>query len=384
MKILINTVSTKRHAGGGFQIAYNFVLETLKHQDVEWYYITSKDLDDVIGHNFSIIRSKRYFVFPTQPDFKKSYRWVKKEIKLLEHNICPDVVYSITAPSYFSFETTEVMRFTNPWLTHPNKYSWSVLSLKNKLRYYLYALNQKRLIKKVHYFVTQTETCKKGIVKITGESESHVKVVHNVLPAIFKSVDTNHIVKDDWINIACVGNSTPHKNFDIIPFVAKELRAKGINKFRFHTTIPEESFLFTQISSIFNKLELDKHWMNHGRISQKELAIMYKSCQLCFLPTLLEVFSASTIEAMYFELPIVASDFDFNSEVLGDSCLYFKPKDAKEAANKLAVLIGDNFLQENFKSKMKQKLKFYEDYGAHFMSIKEFLLEVARNSKKEN
>lgn len=67
MKILINTISTKKHAGGAFQISQNFMLKTLEHSDIEWYYITSQDVDDAIGYKFAHLRGTRYFVFPTQP-----------------------------------------------------------------------------------------------------------------------------------------------------------------------------------------------------------------------------------------------------------------------------------------------------------------------------
>ena len=181
MKVLVNTISTKKVSGGAFQISQNFLLKSLEHKDVEWYYITSQDLDDVIGEQFKDIRDKRYFVFPTQPDFKHTYEKVKKQIRLLEQKIKPDVVYSVTAPSYFSFETTEVMRFTNPLVTHPNKYSKSTQTLKERIKTWLYCKNQIRLMKKTHFFITQTETTKQGILRITGEPENHVRVVNNVL-----------------------------------------------------------------------------------------------------------------------------------------------------------------------------------------------------------
>ena len=50
MRIAVNTISTKKVSGGGFQIAYNFLMETLKHHDdVEWYYITSSDVDEIVN-----------------------------------------------------------------------------------------------------------------------------------------------------------------------------------------------------------------------------------------------------------------------------------------------------------------------------------------------
>ena len=107
---------------------------------------------------------------------------------------------------------------------------------------------------------------------------------------------------------------------------------------------------------------------------------MYRHCQFCFLPTLLEVFSASTVEAMYFGLPIVASDFDFNREVLEKGALYYEPMNAKMAAQQFAYLISDMELQTKFKAIMKEQLKVYGDYDAHFNSIKNFLFEVVKES----
>lgn len=380
MRILVNTVSTKKISGGAFQISQNFLLKTLEHRDVEWYYITSQDLDDVIGEQFNNIRGKRYFSLPTQPDFKHTYAKVKKQIKLLEQQIKPDVVYSITAPSYFTFEATEVMRFTNPLVTHPNKYSKSTQTWIERIRTWLYCKNQVRLMKKAHFFITQTETTKQGILRITGLPENHVCVVNNVLPSVFKQMDNTPIVEDDFINIACVGNPVPHKNLDILPDVLIELKRLGIENVRFHTTIPFDHPLNNKLKKHLNELGMMKNWKNYGRISQKELGAMYQRCQLCYLPTLLEVFSASTVEAMYFNLPIVATNFSFNTEVLADSSLYYEPKNAKAAAQQLAKLIADKALQEEMKEKMKIQLAKYGDYDKHFNAIKAFLLEVANVS----
>lgn len=378
MKILINTISAKKHAGGAFQIAQNFMLKSLEHSDVEWYYISSKDVDDTIGENFKHLNGTRYFVFPPQPDFRGSYKKVKKQLAELEAKIQPDVVYSITAPSYFSFKTREVMRFTNPWVTHPNKYSWSTLSLKLKLYYYFYVLNQKRLMKTAYAFVTQTETTKKGIMRITGRSTEKVKVVNNVLPGVFETMDNTPIIDNDRVNIACICAPVPHKNVDIIPAVIDELDKLGIKNVRFHTTIPYDDGMIAKVVDRCTELGYKERIVNHGRVSQKELADMYRRCQFCFLPTLLEVFSASTVEAMYFNLPIVATDFPFNTEVMADSCLYYQPKNAVDAASKLATLIGNDKLQEQLKEKMVERLSMYGDYDAHFNAIKEYLIRIAK------
>lgn len=377
IKVLINTISTKKHSGGAFQISQNFMLKSLEDREIEWYYITSQDVNDAIGDKFLSLKGNKYFVFPTQPDFRGSYKRVKKCVAELECEIQPDVVYSVTAPSYFTFKTKEVMRFTNPWVTHPNKYSWSTYSFAARLKQWLYCMNQRRLMKAAYAFITQTETTKNGIIRITGTPAEKVCVVSNVLPGVFRAMDRTSIKEDDWINIACVGNPAPHKNFDILPHILLELSKLGMVNARFHTTIPFDHPLNNKLRKQLGELGMMNNWKNHGRISQKELGAMYQRCQLCFLPTLLEVFSASTVEAMYFNLPIVATDFPFNAEVLADSCLYYEPKNAKDAANQFVKLILDKELQERLKERMQLRLAKYDDYDKHFNSIKSFLIRVA-------
>ncbi len=381
MRILVNAISVKKGAGGMFQISTNFFLKTLEYKGIEWYYVASKDLDNVLGSDFFSLRDEKYFVFPNQPDFKHTYIRVKKELRELESRISPDVVYSICAPSYFTFNTVEVMRFTNPWVTHPNEYCWKKLSIKERIYKKIYCINQRRMMRKAYYFITQTETTKHGIMRITGVPSSHVKVVSNVLPAIYTKMDRTPIPDEKWINIAAVGNSFVHKNFDIIPDVLTELEKKGDINVRFHTTLPEGCTMLSNIKKELIKRKLEDHLVNHGFLDQSELCEMYRRCQFCFLPTLLEVFSASVIEAMFFNLPIVATNFDFNSSVLEDSCLYYNPIDASDAANKISELIHCKQVQEILKEKMVIQLSKYGDYNNHFNDIVDFLKYVVKLSK---
>lgn len=375
MRILVNTISTKKHSGGAFQIANNYTIETLKHPEIDWIYVVSSDLDASLPNE--IKKQSNYFVFPTQPDFFRSYYKVKKELKKLVKKTKPDVVYSITAPCYFSFEVPEVMRFTNPLVAHPNKYSWLVQPLGAKLRLLLYCWNQKRLIKNARYLITQTETTKQGILRITHLPENHVRVVNNVLPASFASQSNKHINNDSWREVACVGAPVPHKNFDIIPEVLRELKNNRINDVRFHITMPENHIIWIKIQKKLREYHLESLVINHGRLNQAELSDMYKHCQYCFLPTLLEVFSASTVEAMFYDLKIVATNFSFNKEVLKDSCLYYAPMNPIDAAKQFMRLFNDKELQESLSNNMRKQLKKYDNYEKHFNEILSFLIDVA-------
>ncbi len=61
---------------------------------------------------------------------------------------------------------------------------------------------------------------------------------------------------------------------------------------------------------------------------------------------------------------------------MGDSCLYYEPMNAKDAAEKLAQLINDESLQISMTEKMTAQLAQFADYNKHFNDILEFLVKV--------
>lgn len=70
-------------------------------QDVEWYYAVSECLNSVyLDDTFKSKVKGRYYVYPNQPDFFRTYRRVQKELSRLENEIKPDVIYTILGPSY--------------------------------------------------------------------------------------------------------------------------------------------------------------------------------------------------------------------------------------------------------------------------------------------
>ena len=82
---------------------------------------------------------------------------------------------------------------------------------------------------------------------------------------------------------------------------------------------------------------------------------------------------------MYYGLPIVATNFDFNSDILEDSCLYYEPKNANDAVRQFVRLISNENLQYECKKKMQKLLLKYGNYESHFNAIKRFLIEDINN-----
>jgi len=386
MRILIN-VTNARNVGGGLQVAVNFVKHTtvFKRPDIEWFYAVSETMDSVyLKEDFKPqIDADHYFIFPNQPDFKHSFCRVQKQLHELEEAKKINVVYTILGPNYHLFNIKEVIRFVHPWVVTSNQYAWSNIPLREKIKMKSHIILLKYLVKKKKYVITQTNAVRDGLIHQVGLLPERIKVVPNVLPAIFNGLDNTHVENDEgWIDVASVGAGY-HKNLNIIPEVIKLLEEKfGLKNMRFHVTLPEGALGLDDINERVKELGIEDRFINHGNLRQQQLSELYRRCNYCFLPTVLEVFSASTLEAMYFGLPTVATDLPFNTEVFKDSCLYYTPMNAEEAAVKLVELSSNKKLADNLKDKMKERLSIFRSFEDYYNSTVDFLEDVASGKVK--
>lgn len=238
----------------------------------------------------------------------------------------------------------------------------------------------KLLLKRIDYIITQTEMVKDGLVKVLNKSPQNIKVVNNVLPAIYSTINPEHVdSKDNWVEIPAIGGGE-HKNLDIIPDVVKNLEKKyGITNYRFHITLPSSSPVLRIIEKKIQEYKISDRIVNHGNLKQDALANLYKSSFMSFLPSVLEVFSASTVEAVYFQLPTVATSLPFNTEVFGDSCLYYEPMNASEAADQIHKAVTDDKIREQLKSKMKTKLEQFSSFEKYFKDTVDYLVHVGQS-----
>lgn len=387
MKFIVNTISTKRGSGGVFQIALNFILATKKYEinDVEWFYFTSTDVDSVIGKDMiAELKNRHYFVFPNQPDFRGTYCKVQRQIYEVEQKIGADIIYSISSPCYLKFHTLEVMRFANAWVTNSNSYARASLRWGEKVKMWSYCIVQRYYLRHAKFFITESKCVEKGLLRLTNLPQSHIRVVSNILPDVYVGTDTTPLPSQDAsCDIACVAAPVPHKNLQILPLVLAVLSHLDKEKsYRFHVTIPKGHPMWDKMQRDMRKYGVVGHIINHGYLPQTDLISLYRRCQLCFLPTLLETFSVTSLEAMFFGLCIVATDFSFNRDVIGDAGFYFQPDSAEDAASQIFKIANSSHIQKMLRQKMEKRLMYYNDYQYNFRQTVDFLREVAQ--KKNN
>ncbi|MEW7279392.1 glycosyltransferase family 1 protein [Aquimarina sp. 2201CG1-2-11] len=372
MKILINASTLV--VGGGVQVALNLIKNTLKNKKHDFYYIISKELFEQLD---SSIEEKKYCVINISPAKRIKGIPSRKLIKSIEKEFLPDIVYSVGAPSYIFFKTKEVLRLTNSWLFSDSKLAFSTYPFlkKHSTRFILFI--QRFYIRKKNYIITQTEVAKNDISKRFNIKKDKIYVVPNVYSSIF-DIKIEDIKKvSNKTRIFCFAAPYNHKNIEIIPEVAKELENKGVKDFEFLVTIPPDfnagwSQKFHQKSK---GVGVDRYIKNLGKVNFEEAPRLYQESDILFLPTLFETFSVTYLEAMASGVPIVTTNLPFAKEVCGDAALYFKPKDPKEAANRIFELIMNKDLQESLILSGQKKIKTFakenEVYSGHLKVLEQ-------------
>ena len=97
--------------------------------------------------------------------------------------------------------------------------------------------------------------------------------------------------------------------------------------------------------------------LNVGPIPQDRLSGYFSACDAMFLPTLLESFSGTYVEAMHFGRPILTSDLDFAHEVCGDAAFYFDPWNISDMKEQILRLQNDPALRKTLVSAGRKRMK---------------------------
>lgn len=378
MKVVLNAIIAKKNGGGATQIVLNYLNATLNDKDVDWYYIVSEEFAGVLEGNVTIT-SYHWLVLPRQPQVK-TYLKARKAIKNFLDAVQPDIVYSILAPSYFGFKYTEVMRCCNAWdVIERSDEAFTFLDRNTLMRFRLKTWLVRYLMKKADYFITQTQVAKDGIVRVTGKAKDNVAVIPNVLPRYYLSIMPKKRTTEN-IDILYVASPSPHKNLEILPKVAHILKYEyKLNNFRFLVTIPSKAEgVSNQINEEAKALSVEEHVINVGGKPQKDLVDLYETATVGFFPSVLETFSATLLEYMYFKLPIVSSDKPFNREVVGDAALFFDATEPKQAAAALNQVLTDKKLREDLAERGVRRIQTYLDYDSHYKSTIDFFEKIVK------
>ena len=214
-------------------------------------------------------------------------------------------------------------------LVYPQKY-FHFESFIYKLKKRILSFLAKKTSKNAKFVYAQTDVMANHIHSKFGISKSKIRICQNAIsdPVINNKdnrIDNLFKVFKDKFKLFLLSSCSGHKNFEGIISMFSKYRCELSNVVCFFTFSENQNKRSKKITQAIYDYNLNEHIVNLGPIDQKKLSNYFSEIDALFFPSLLESFSSTYLEAMYFGVPIITSDLDFAHAICGNAACYVNP-----------------------------------------------------------
>ena len=365
MKIAVNVVALR--TAGGRSVALNF-LRAVQNQGSDY--------------NLEVFATANcgYEEFESDPLFKMHYIpqrlnnillrpyldhfWLRKKIERTN----PDVVFSmgnLATPGL----ANQVVLFHWAYATYPDCEVWDRMSWKDSYVRKAKIRTFKNRLKYATIVAPQTETSAKRLKQYYPDIK-RIEVVPN--PVTLPGYSQTLTISSDQVGLVhsakrkkllCLSRYYPHKNLEILLDLGERIKAQK-RPYVIITTISESQHpdAAAFIDSIYQR-NLGNIILNLGPIPMDEVPGMYQTTDGLLLPTLLESFSGTYVDAMYHGKPVFTSDRDFAHEVCRDAAFYFDPLSADDMLRTIDEAFNNERSLEEKLDRGRERVKEFPDWN---------------------
>lgn len=351
MIVLFNAATNTM--GGGIQTATNFIRLAVAATDpnIQWHFVVSPQIAlNLEAFKINWQGDPRFEVATISPAQSRAARRVwAQHIDL----VAPDLVYTMSGPAYLRVSVPHVMGCSNAYISHAQFRQYFGAGLKEGLRKLLESALKWVHVHRADHLVFQTKSARNGFLHRSLWRRERTTVIANAIGSSFTEAFSQPLSRSAPapsparpLSVLVPSAGYAHKNLDIILPTAQRLQRTHPGLFRFVLTLPM-SDVWQRISEGAQQAGLEDMIVNRGPFTVAEAVEMYLESDLMFLPTRLETFSGSYLEAMWCGLPIITSDFGFSRDICGPAALYIDSLSSLDCAAALAQFLdgGDTFKQ---------------------------------------
>lgn len=369
---------TTNIVGGGAKNSAIFIKSAAESSSLSWHFALSPEVKCLLDEWGVVLTN--YTIFDVSPARSLSAR--RKLLKLA--NSCkPDVVFTMAGPSYVKFPFPHVQGISNPHITHPLLSDLKAVTPSYQIPLYLLkCAYQRRKSIEADYFIFQTRSAMDAFCDRTGVDKANARVIPNAVDvtAFMGKVSSKDERYRGGMRILCPAAPYPHKSLKFIPEYARCMVDLGVENFSFVLTIPKEHTIFNLIMTKAESFGVEKYIETIGSYSYCSVSEVYSDADVVFVPSLLETYSATYLEAFAAKRPLVVADRRFASDVCGAAALYIEPLDATDVAKKLISLFDDGLVKRLIQSG-EQVLDTCETQESRIRSILDFLMNISEKER---
>ncbi len=241
-------------------------------------------------------------------------------------------------------------------------------------------LLQKVALRSCKFFITDSLSSKKDIIKYLNIKDEKIAVVPLAVDKSFRVLkDTQLIHIKRKYNLPAqlllyVGDANWTKNLPFLIDAFNEIvKVAGFQELKLvliggvflknveNINHPELQSL-KDLNRKIHEYNLEDNVLRPGYIDEEELVAFYNLATVYIQPSIYEGFGLSVLQALSCGTPVVSSDRGSLREVGGDAAVYFDPSNLSQFKSIVMEILKDNSLQNKLsKLGLKQALKFSWD-----------------------
>lgn len=376
-KKLIVFNATTNVTGGGIQNAAHFIMNAQKDNTLIWQFLISKEVSETCARMGADLRPIKIISSPARSATNR--RQLKSTIKELS----PDCVYTMAGPTYIKIPTLHIQGISEPYISHAGLADFFYKrSYLDSMRAIFRTILKGYWSREADHLVFQTTSSRDAYCKRWHFDRKKTHIVSNNLAERFlsgiKSTAPSNASSSFYtkkIQILCPGAPYPHKALTEVPAVAAELRRMGLRNFVFKLTCPKDSEQWKEITRLAQANDTTEHITSIGSYYHDEAYDINMSCDIAFIPSRLETFSTSYLEAMATDKPLVVRDKSFSRDICQDGALYFK-KGPQEAAKIIHAIIKERKWSEAHRVAQKNIIEKYKGQHIRYNKIRQIITNV--------
>lgn len=232
------------------------------------------------------------------------------------------------------------------YAVYPESIVWKRLDLGGYLSRKIKLFWFKRYLKHASIVIAQTAVMKHRLESIFGLD--NVEVVPNAVSLENHNggMPVDFRLPHGKFNLLCLSHYYSHKNIEIFIPVALKIKQLSL-PYCIITTIDRNQHKgASAFLDDIMKHGLEDVIINIGSVEMASVPSLYSQCDAVLLPTLLESFSGTYVEAMFHCKPILTSKMDFAEDVCGSAAFYFDPMDSDSILESVRQARDDIELRE--------------------------------------
>lgn len=132
-----------------------------------------------------------------------------------------------------------------------------------------------------------------------------------------------------------IGNFYPHKNIGNLLLGFKNLNNKQIKLL----LVGKKDYFFARVEKEINQLDLKDRIIFIENPNDSKLYSLYANARAVIVPSFMEGFSLTSVEAMGLGVPLAVSDIAVHREICKDGAVYFDPNNPEDIKDKINALL---------------------------------------------